>query len=106
MTALVAFMTARDRDEARRIAHILVEERLAACCNIVEGVTSIYRWEGAVEESTEALVIIKTTEERLPDLARRIPELHSYDVPELIALPITGGSAPYLAWLLDGVRGG
>jgi|GEM_PF-36924 len=96
---LVVLMTAPNREEARTIAHTLVGERLAACCNVVGGVGSIYRWEGKVEEAGEVLVIIKTSAERFPALERRIRELHSYDVPEVLALPVETGSGPYLRWL-------
>lgn len=96
---LVAFMTAPNREEARLIARTVVEERLAACCNIAGAVESIYQWQGKVEEAEEVLVIIKTTRERFPDLQRRVTELHSYDIPELIAMPITEGLPGYLEWV-------
>jgi periplasmic divalent cation tolerance protein len=102
---LTIFMTASNRDEARAIARALVEERLAACCNIAGDVESIYRWEGKVEEAREVLVIIKTTQERFPALEQRIRELHSYDVPEIIAMPVTAGSEAYLRWAEESVKG-
>lgn len=104
MSPLIAFMTTSDREEARRIAGILVAERLAACCNITGPIESIYRWGGGVETATEVLVIIKTTSERFEALGRRVRELHGYDIPELIALPIVEGLAPYLAWLQSSVE--
>ena len=104
MDSFVVFMTAAGREEARVIARALVEERLAACCNIVGGVESIYRWEGKVEEAEEVLVLIKTTRERFPALQRRVRELHSYDLPELIALPITDGLPEYLEWMIGSMR--
>lgn len=100
----IVFITAGSAEEAERIAHALVEERLAACVNIVSGVTSVYRWEGQVQRDAEVLLILKTVESRLPALIRRVEDLHSYDVPEVIALPITGGSPEYLAWLADSVE--
>lgn len=100
----IVFITAGSAEEAERIAHALVEERLAACVNIVSGVTSVYRWEGQVQRDAEVLLILKTVESRLPALIRRVKDLHSYDVPEVIALPITGGSPEYLAWLADSVE--
>lgn len=99
MNYLVVLTTASDLEDARRIAHALVEERLAACCNLVDRVESIYRWEGAVVQENEVLVIIKTGEELFERLKERVIELHSYDNPELIALPIVAGSEKYLQWL-------
>jgi periplasmic divalent cation tolerance protein len=77
----------------------VVEKRLAACANIVPSVESIYRWKGKVERAREVLVVIKTTANRLPALEREVKQLHSYDVPEFIVLPIIAGSRKYLAWL-------
>jgi periplasmic divalent cation tolerance protein len=91
--------------EARRIANKVVEKRLAACANIVLGpVQSIYRWKGKVESAREVLVLLKTTAKCLDDLEREVKRLHSYDVPEFIALPISAGSREYLAWLGESVR--
>jgi periplasmic divalent cation tolerance protein len=101
---LIVFMTASSREEAGGIARALVEERLAACCNIAGEVDSVYWWDGKVEEGKEVLVIIKTTDERFPDLERRIRELHSYDVPEIIATPVTAGSESYLRWVRERLR--
>ncbi len=96
---MVCLVTTSDVDEARHIARALVRERLAACCNIVPRVESIYRWEGEVEEETEALCIIKTTRARFGALRDRVIELHGYDVPEVIAFEIAQGSEAYLKWL-------
>jgi periplasmic divalent cation tolerance protein len=103
MTPLVTLMTARDRDEARRIAHTLVDEGLAACCNIVGTVESIYRWKGAVEETEEVLVVIKTTAERFDALRERVTQIHSYEIPELIALAVVEGLPEYLRWIAESV---
>ena len=84
---------------AARIANALVEEKLAACVNRLSRMTSTYRWEGKVRSETEALLMIKTTERLLERLGERIRELHPYELPEVIALPIEGGSERYLAWL-------
>ena len=99
-------ITAPDADVGAALAGALVEEGLAACVNLVPGVRSIYRWEGAVQDDTEVLLIAKTREALLPALTARVEALHPYDVPEVIALPIAGGSAAYLAWLraASGVR--
>ena len=95
----LCFITAPDADTAHRIARALVEERLAACVNVVPGVTSIYRWEGTVHADAEQLLVVKTTRARLKALAERLAVLHPYALPELVALAPSGGSARYLAWV-------
>ena len=86
-------------EEAERIAHALVEERLAACVQILPGVRSIYRWQGKVESAEEILLLIKTSEEKFDRLQARVTGLHSYEVPEIVALRITAASSQYLGWL-------
>lgn len=95
----VAFSTAPDAETAARIARALVEERLAACVNLVAGVRSIYRWQGVVEDQTEVLLVIKTRAERIDALASRLRALHPYELPELVALPVAAGLGPYLDWV-------
>ncbi len=95
----VVFVTAPDGATGGRIARSLVSERLAACVNLVPGVRSIYRWEGAVEEDDEVLLVIKTCGDRVEPLRERVLALHPYDVPEVLALPSAGGSEPYLEWV-------
>lgn len=101
--ALVVLVTAGSKDEATRIARALVEEGLAACVNLVPGVRSIYRWEGAVADEEEVLLIAKTRRQRFDELESRIRALHSYAVPEILALAVEGGSAAYLDWLAASV---
>jgi periplasmic divalent cation tolerance protein len=96
---LVVLSTFPDADTAARVARVLVEDRLAACVNVVPTVRSIYRWEGQVCDEAETLAVIKTTAERYAALAAKIAELHPYQVPEVIALPLADGHPPYLAWL-------
>ena len=96
--------TAGSREEAGKIAHSLVDRGLAACVNIVP-IESIYRWKGKVEEASECLLLIKTTASAFNQLRDAISELHSYDLPECIALPIEGGSDKYLEWIQDSVVG-
>jgi periplasmic divalent cation tolerance protein len=96
---VVALSTAGSREEAERIATALVDERLAACVNLVAPLTSIYRWKGAVEHAEEVLLVIKTRRAVVSRLTARLAALHSYDVPELIVLPIVAGATPYLDWL-------
>jgi periplasmic divalent cation tolerance protein len=96
----LVLVTCKSAAEARRIARAVVEERLAPCANILPGpVTSIYRWKGKVESAQELLLLIKTSRKRLTKLQAAVERLHSYDVPEFIALPIASGSRAYLAWL-------
>jgi periplasmic divalent cation tolerance protein len=91
--------------EARRIASKVVRKRLAACANIVLGpVQSIYRWKGKVQSAREVLMLLKTSANRLEELEREVKRLHSYDVPELIALPIGAGSREYLAWVNESLK--
>lgn len=90
-------------DKAAEIAKILVEEQLAACVNLLPGVRSIYRWQGAISDDTETLALIKTTAERYDALASRLVSLHPYEVPELVALSPASGHAPYLAWIAASV---
>jgi periplasmic divalent cation tolerance protein len=97
--AVVVLVTAGDADEAARIGRALVAERLAACVNVVGPVRSIYRWQGAVEEATEHLLVVKARRADAAALDARVRALHSYEVPEVLVLPVEGGSAAYLAWL-------
>jgi periplasmic divalent cation tolerance protein len=96
---IVVLVTCGSEEEAMRIANSLIEERLAACVNIISPVHSIYRWEGKILDEKEWMLIIKTQEGRFEDLEKKVKSLHSYSVPEIIALPIVEGSAPYLKWL-------
>lgn len=97
--AIVVLVTCPNREVGEKIARSLVEERLAACVNVVPGVTSIHRWEGKICRNPEVLLVIKTRRPRLPTLVRRVTALHPYSVPEIIALPIAGGLASYLSWV-------
>ncbi|MCG8591000.1 MAG: divalent-cation tolerance protein CutA [Proteobacteria bacterium] len=95
----VVLMTAPDRETAARLARSLVEERLAACVNVVPELRSIYRWEGAVQEETEVLLVAKTRRDCCDALTERVRVLHPYDVPEVLALGAVGGSRDYLEWV-------
>lgn len=99
MGTRMVYITAQDADQARQIARALVTKRLAACANIISAVESVYRWEGAIEEATECVLIAKTTDERLPDLIAETKRLHSYECPCIVALPIVDGHQDYLAWV-------
>ena len=98
---VVVLVTAGDAGEAARIGRTLVEERLAACANVVGPIRSVYRWQGAVEEAAEHLLLVKARADDLPALEARVRALHSYQVPEVLALPVAAGSAAYLAWLAE-----
>jgi periplasmic divalent cation tolerance protein len=95
----VVLITAPDADSGATLARALVDERLAACVNLVPGVRSIYRWEGRVEEGDEVLMVVKTRATRCKELAARVNDLHPYDVPEVLELAIDGGSSAYLDWV-------
>lgn len=96
---LVVFVTTPSAEVAAGLARALVEARLAACGNVVPGLRSIYRWEGKVEDEAEVLLLLKTTRERLPALRDEVLRRHPYQVPEVVALPVEGGSAAYLDWV-------
>jgi periplasmic divalent cation tolerance protein len=100
----IVLTTAGSEEEARKIAHHLVGNHLAACVNIVPQIESIYRWDGKVESSQEWLLVIKSTVQRFAAVRDAIRELHSYELPECIALTIDDGSAPYLQWLGESVE--
>jgi len=99
MPYLIVFMTASNREEAVKIVRTMLEERLIACGNLVESVSSLFWWKGKIEEEKEVLVIMKSDEKLFKKLSKRVKELHSYDVPEILALPIVDGSPSYLDWL-------
>jgi periplasmic divalent cation tolerance protein len=100
----IVLSTAGSHDEARRIANELVERRLAACVNIVAKIESIFSWKGKVQEGEEVLMIIKTTEAVFPKLRDAITELHTYEVPECLALAVEAGNDPYLKWVAESVE--
>jgi periplasmic divalent cation tolerance protein len=102
---IIVLITAANNDEAGRIAAALVDERVAACVNIVSGVRSLFFWEGKTRKETETLLIAKSRLPLLEQLIRRVKSIHSYTVPEIIALPIIGGSADYLSWLRETAKG-
>lgn len=97
--ALVVLVTVPNAESADKLGEALVGERLAACVNVVDGVRSIYRWQGAVERDEELLCVCKTTRAAFERLRARVIELHPYELPEVIALPVALGHAPYLEWI-------
>ena len=98
---IIVLVTCGSEEEALKIAHSLVEERLAACVNLVFPVRSIYRWEGKIWDEKEWILIIKTQKQRFEELEKKVKSLHSYSVPEIIGLPIIEGSSSYLDWLKE-----
>lgn len=96
---IVVFSTCGDEAEAQRVGRHLVEQRVAACVTVVPGARSIYWWQGKVEEGPEWILIIKSSREALPKLREQLQKVHSYQVPEIVALPIVDGSQPYLDWM-------
>jgi periplasmic divalent cation tolerance protein len=98
---VVVLTTVPDRDAGVRIARTLVEERLIACANLAPGLTSIYRWEGELRTEDELLLLMKTRRAHLSRLTERLPQLHPYDIPELLALPVESGLPVYCDWVLD-----
>lgn len=101
--AIVVFMTAANGEEAARLAEMLVGAHLAACVQILPEMESVYRWEGKIERQPEVLLLAKTTRAKFDDLEREVRALHSYDTPEIIAVPITIGSGAYLQWLKQAI---
>jgi periplasmic divalent cation tolerance protein len=99
MKTKLIYVTAPSREEAEKIAEAVVTERLAACANILDGVTSLFHWEGKLCRENEAVLILKTTEEKTDALTARIKELHSYECPCIVVLPIEGGNPAFLEWL-------
>ena len=98
---LVVLVTCANEEQGASIARSLVGERLAACVNLVGGIRSIYRWHDKLEDERETLLLVKTRTRLLARVERRVRELHTYEVPEVVALPLSGGSKPYLDWLFE-----
>ena len=102
---IVVFITTSSYEEARKIASALVDQRKAACVNIVPKVSSLFRWKGKIEDVEESLMVVKTRAELFPDVVSTVKSIHSYDVPEIIALPIVEGNPDYLSWLKEETGG-
>ncbi|PON70502.1 Divalent ion tolerance protein [Trema orientale] len=102
--SIVVYVTVPNKEEGKKLAESIVKEKLAACVNRVPGIESVYQWEGKVQTDSEELLIIKTRQSLLEALTKHVEENHPYDVPEVIALPINGGSTPYLEWIKNSTR--
>jgi periplasmic divalent cation tolerance protein len=96
---IVVFITAANREEAGRLAEMLVGKRLAGCVQVMPEIESVFRWQGNIERQREVLLIAKTFSSRYADLEREVSAIHSYETPEIVAFPLTAGSRPYLEWL-------
>ena len=101
---IVLFITTDSAEEARKIAEALLEQKKAACINILSGVESVFRWEGKVDSARENLLVVKTKASLLDEVIKLVKKVHSYDVPEIIALPIIGGNKDYLDWIGESVE--
>ncbi len=106
MEVSILFVTAGKAEEASKIARTLVAEKLVACVNLVSQIQSIYWWKGEVREDAELLLIMKTRSELVEAVQKRVKELHSYEVPEIIAMPIAQGLPAYLSWIVESTEGG
>jgi periplasmic divalent cation tolerance protein len=102
--AIVVFLTAPSGEEATRLADLLIGAHLAACVQILPEMESVYRWQGKIERQSEILLIAKTTRGKFADLEREVRALHSYETPEIVAVPIVTGSQPYLDWLNESLK--
>jgi periplasmic divalent cation tolerance protein len=98
---MVVLVTAPTAEKAAEIARVLVEEKLAACGNVLPGIRSIYRWQGEICDDAEALLLLKVPRKRLQELADRVVKLHPYELPEVIGLPIEGGNEKYIDWIIQ-----
>ena len=101
---VVILVTAKDKNEARKIANGLIKARLAACVNIIDKISSIFFWAGKIDQAKESLLVIKSQKEMLSKIIKLVKSLHSYKVPEIIALPIIAGDSPYLRWIDAALR--
>ena len=102
--AIIVFITTGSTDEAKKIGTLLVEECLAACCTIIQPVESVFKWKDAIHVEQETLIICKTRDELFNALEKRVKQLHSYEVPEIIAIPVTQGAKSYLDWIVKETR--
>ena len=102
---IVVFMTASSMDEAAGVARSMVEARLVACCNIIPQIRSIYHWQGQIHDEPEVMMVAKTRQEMLPAIIEKVRSMHSYDVPEIVAVPMAGALDSYLSWIDANVAG-
>ncbi len=101
---IIVLVTTKDKAEADKISQTLLQEKLIACANIISPVSSCFLWQGKIDRTEECLVVMKTHKDLFPELAVRVKALHSYEVPEILALPVVDGSGEYLAWMRSAIR--
>lgn len=101
---IIVLVTCAQKKEAQRIAEALVEKRLAACVNIIDKISSIFYWQGKIDSAKELLLVVKTKKTKLPKIIKLVKSLHSYNVPEIIAVPVISGDKNYLKWINDSIR--
>lgn len=99
MNYIIVLMTASNKDEAKNIVQVLLEEKYIVCANLIENVTSFFWWKGKIDEEKEVLVLMKSTKNHFKQLSKRVTDLHSYEVPEIVCIPIIDGSSSYLDWM-------
>ncbi|MFI5163743.1 MAG: divalent-cation tolerance protein CutA [Bacteroidia bacterium] len=105
MEIVFAYITTKNKSEAKKIGKVLLQERLAACVNIFDNMASLYWWKGKIEEANETVLIAKTTKKLFPKLSAKVKSLHSYSVPCILQIPITDGNKEYVKWLMQNVKG-
>ncbi len=106
MTYVMVYVTSKDAEEAERIGETLVKERLAACANIIPSMKSVYWWKGSIERDSEAVLLMKSVEGKAQEIVKRVSELHSYDVPCIDVIPLSGGNQEYFRWLEESLEPG
>lgn len=104
MTYIMVYITTKDREEAERIGEALVKERLAGCANVIPAIQSIYWWKGDIQKEGEAVLLLKSKQDKAEDIIKRVKELHSYDVPCTHVIPISGGNEDYFKWLEENLQ--
>ena len=101
----LVYVTVKDCEEAKQIARTIITEKLAACANIIPTMTSVYEWQGTIETTAESILILKTLTTQSDQLMKRVSELHPYECPSILCLPVVGGHSDFLAWIEEGSRG-
>ena len=104
MKIIFAYITTKNKSEAKKIGKVLLQERLAACINIFVNMSSMYWWEGKIEEANETVLIAKTTKKLFPKLSKKVKSIHSYSCPCILQIPVTGGNKEYIKWLVENVK--
>lgn len=104
MTVRLIYMTAGSKDEAKNIGKVLIESKLAACVNIVDGMNSIYMWEGELQEDQEVILIAKTEAKHVRELVEKVKSVHSYECPCILSIPVEGGNQAFIEWILNEVK--